>query len=89
MQGPQIFINSTMITKEEINSDLAAMKTSLASELDNLVEFPKEELKQWLVAFFNDNEEHLSSIEQLQENAKKWRRIFFMLQVKKKSPSHQ
>jgi hypothetical protein len=37
--------NLVMITKEELNSDLATMKTSLASDFDNLVEFPKEELK--------------------------------------------
>jgi hypothetical protein len=42
MQGPHIFINSAVITEEEINSDLVAMKTSLSSDFDNLMEFPEE-----------------------------------------------
>jgi hypothetical protein len=82
MQGPQLFINSTMITKEELNSHLVAMKTSLASDFDNLVEFPEEELKQWLVTFVNDNEEHLSAIEQLQLECKEMEDHIFVLQVK-------
>jgi hypothetical protein len=46
LQGPQIFRNSTMITKEELDSHLVAMKTSLANDFDNLMEFLEEELKQ-------------------------------------------
>jgi hypothetical protein len=53
MQGPQLFRNSSMITKEDLDSHLVTMKTSLANEFDNLMEFPKEELKQCLVTFFN------------------------------------
>jgi hypothetical protein len=62
MQGPQLFRNSAMITKEELDSQLVAMKTSLATDFDNLVEFPEEELKEWLITFVNDNEEHLLAI---------------------------
>jgi hypothetical protein len=71
-----------MITKEELDSHLAAMETSLANDFNNLVEFPKEELKQWLVTFVNDNEEHLSAIEQLQVECKEVEEEIFMLQVK-------
>jgi hypothetical protein len=78
-----------MITKEELNSDLVAMKTSLASDFDNLVEFPEEELKQWLVTFVNDNEDHLSSIEQLQLEHKEMEDKIFPFKLSKKSPSHQ
>jgi hypothetical protein len=42
MQGPHLFRNSTMITKEELDIHLAAMKTSLSNEFDNLMEFPEE-----------------------------------------------
>jgi hypothetical protein len=45
MQGPQLFKHSTMITKEELDSHLETMKTSLANDFDNLVQFTKEELK--------------------------------------------
>jgi hypothetical protein len=55
-----------MITKEELDSHLAIMKTSLASDFDNLMEFLEEEIKQWIVTFFNENEDHLSTIQQHQ-----------------------
>jgi hypothetical protein len=58
------------------------MKTSLASDFDNLVEFPKEELKQWLFTFSNDNEEHLSAIKQLSLEHKEIEVKIFSLQVK-------
>jgi hypothetical protein len=71
-----------MITEEELNSDLVAMKTSLASDFDNLVEFPEEELKQWLVTIIIDNEDHSSAIEQLQLEHKEMEDDIFALQVK-------
>jgi hypothetical protein len=82
MQGPQLFINSTMITKEELDSHLVAMKTSLVVDFDNLVEFPEGELKQCLVTFVNDNENHLLAIEQLQLEHKEINEHIFALQFK-------
>ena len=57
------------------------MKTSLANDFDILREFPKEELKQWLITFVNGNEYHLSTIEQLQLQHKEMEDNIFSLQV--------
>jgi hypothetical protein len=58
------------------------MKISLANDFDILIEFPEEELKQWLVTFVNDNEDHLSTIHQLQVECKEVEDDIFTLQVK-------
>jgi hypothetical protein len=65
------------------------VKTSWANEFDNLVEFPKEELKHWLVTFVNENEDHLSTIDQLHVEFKEIEEDIFHLELSKKSPSHQ
>jgi hypothetical protein len=56
------------------------MNTSLASDFDNLMDFPEEELKKWLVTFVNDND--LSSIDELQIEHKEVEDDIFSLQVK-------
>jgi hypothetical protein len=43
--GPKIFKNYGIITKEQLDKDLATMKTSWVDEFDILVEFPEEEIK--------------------------------------------
>jgi hypothetical protein len=46
LQGRQILRNSAIFSKEELDTHLVAMKTSLANDFENLVEFPKEKVKQ-------------------------------------------
>jgi hypothetical protein len=74
-------MNSTIITKEELHSHLEEMRTSLANDFDDLMEFPEEELKQWLVTFLND-EDHLSTIDQILVECKEVEKDIFALQVK-------
>jgi hypothetical protein len=83
LQGPQILRNFGIITKEQLDKDLVVVKTSWADEFDSLVEFPEEELKCWLVTFVNENEDHLSTIDQLHVEFKEIEEDIFMLRVKK------
>jgi hypothetical protein len=58
------------------------MKTSLANDFDSLKEFGDEELKQWLVTFVNNNEDHFSVIDQVQLECKEVEEDIFTLRVK-------
>jgi hypothetical protein len=58
------------------------VKTSWANEFDNLIEFPEDEIKHWLVTFVNDNEDHLSSVDQLHSEFKEIEEDIFSLRVK-------
>jgi hypothetical protein len=48
LQGLKFFRNSTMITKEELDSHFRTMKTSLSNNFDNLMEFLKKNLNSGL-----------------------------------------
>jgi hypothetical protein len=58
------------------------MKTTLGNEFDSLSQFDDEELKQWLVTFVNNNEDHLSVIDQVQLECKEVEEHIFALRVK-------
>ena len=45
LQGPQLLRKSGIITKDQLDKDLATVKIAWANKFEILVEFPKEKLK--------------------------------------------
>lgn len=37
---------------------MSIIRASWANEFDNLIDFPREEIKQWFITFVNDNDDH-------------------------------
>jgi len=70
LKGPQLVRESMLIPKEQLEIELNIIKASWTNEFDNLTDFLEEEIKWWLVTFVNDNEDHLTSIEQLRSEFK-------------------
>jgi hypothetical protein len=61
---------------------LAAVKTSWTDGFVSLIEFLEDELKHWLVTFVNENEDHLSSIDQIHVEFKETKEDIFVLRFK-------
>jgi hypothetical protein len=76
------FRETTLLTKEQLESELNILKISWGSEFDNLTNFPEEEIKQWLVSFINDNEDHMTSIQESCSECKTIEDELFSLRVK-------
>ena len=83
LKGPQLVRESMLIPKEQLEIELNIIKASWTSEFDNLIDFPKEEIKWWLVTFVNDNEDHLASVENFHFQFKEMGEEIFSLLVKK------
>jgi len=62
-EGPYLVRESKLLTKDQLQMKLNILKTLWASEFDNLTNFPENEIKQWLVNFVNDSEDHLTLIQ--------------------------
>jgi hypothetical protein len=45
LEGPPLIRESTLLTKEQLESELNILKISWGSEFDNLTNFPEEEIK--------------------------------------------
>jgi hypothetical protein len=45
LEGPPLIRESTLLTKEQLESELNILKISWGSEFDNLTSFPEEEIK--------------------------------------------
>jgi len=58
-------MDSILLTKDQLQEQLEALKSSWANEFDNLTEFSKEEAKRWLFQYVNKNEDHVDTIHQL------------------------
>jgi hypothetical protein len=83
LEGPQLLRNSRIITKEKLDKELVVVNTLWAEEFDNLIEFPKDEIKCCFFTFVNDNEDHMSLIDQIHSEFKGIEEDILSLRVKK------
>jgi hypothetical protein len=65
LEGPHLIMDSILLSKDQLQEQLEALKTSWASEFDNLTEFLEEEVEKWLIHYVNKNEDIEDTIHQL------------------------
>lgn len=51
--------------KEQLEKEMTIITTSWANEFNNIIGFPKDDSKRWLVTFVNDNKDYSATINQL------------------------
>lgn len=59
LEGSTLVKDEQSISKERIEAKLRKSKIALDLEFNSLTNFPKNEIRKWLVDFVKDNVEHL------------------------------
>lgn len=59
LEGSTLVKDEQSISKERIEANLRKSKIALDLEFNSLTNFPKNEIRKWLVDFVKDNVEHL------------------------------
>jgi hypothetical protein len=56
MEGPHLIMDSMLLSKEQLQEKLEALKVSWDSEINNSIEYYKEEVERLLIWYMNKNE---------------------------------
>ena len=57
LDGPNLLMDTMILTKESLMGQLNALKVAWANEFTETIEFSKDEVGKWLVQYINRNDE--------------------------------
>jgi hypothetical protein len=57
LDGPNLLMDTMILTKESLMGQLKALKVAWANEFTETIEFSEDEVERWLVRYINRNDE--------------------------------
>jgi hypothetical protein len=65
LKGPHLIMDSILLSKDQLQEQLDALKISWESEFNDLTEYSEEEVEKWLIHYVNKNEDVEDTLHQL------------------------
>jgi len=74
LDGPNLLMDTMILTKESLMGQLEALKVVLANEFNETIEFSEDEVEKWLVWYINRNDEVDNTLHQSKLDLKESKR---------------
>jgi hypothetical protein len=65
LDGPHLIMDTILLSREQLQEQLEALKVAWANEFSDSIEFSEEEIEIWLVWYVNKNEDIEDTLHQL------------------------
>jgi hypothetical protein len=65
LRGPHLIMDSILLSKDQLQEHLDALKISWENEFNEITEYSEEEVEKWLIRYVNKNEDVEDTLHQL------------------------
>jgi uncharacterized coiled-coil DUF342 family protein len=82
LNGPNLLMDTMILSKESLMGQLNALKISWANEFTKTVEFSEDEVEKWLVRYINRNDEVDDTLHQSEMDLRELENQLFEIRTK-------
>jgi hypothetical protein len=82
LDGPNLLMDTMILTKEYLMGQLNALKVAWANEFTETIEFSEDEVEKWLVRYINRNDEVDDTLHQSELDLREFENQLFEIKTK-------
>jgi hypothetical protein len=82
LNGPNLLMDTMILTKESLMGQLNALKVAWANEFTETIEFSEDEVEKWLVRYINRNDEVDDTLHQSELDLREFENQLFEIKTK-------
>jgi hypothetical protein len=82
LRGPHLIMDSILLSKDQLQEHLDALKVSWENEFNEITEYSEEEVEKWLIRYVNKNEDVEDMLHQLNFDIRDIEKELFNARIK-------